>query len=154
MITTILVSLSSTEFGRGDGQPQRVVRVLAIFFPVLGTATAAIINFYSPQAEWGQASRTLASLTQLQGQMGLALWKLPPCSPTGIGDKTTLRSDLEDWSKRYVDIQTIASASGAMPGGGGGPGGGGPGGGSGGGGGPGGGPGGGQSAASAPAGPR
>jgi hypothetical protein len=122
MVTTILVSLSSTEFGRGDGQRQRIIRVLAIIFPVLGTATAAIINFYSPQAEWGQASRTLASLTQLHGQMGLALWKLPPCSQTGVGDKTALRSILDDWSKRYVDIQTIASASGATPSGGGEPG--------------------------------
>jgi hypothetical protein len=151
MITTILVSLSSTEFGRGDGQRQRIIRVLAIIFPVLGTATAAIINFYGPQAEWGQASRTLASLTQLHGQMGLALWKLPPCSPTGIGDKTALRSDIEDWSKRYVDIQTIASASGTTPSGGGGPGGSAP---SGGGPGASGGPGGGQSAASVPAGPQ
>jgi len=114
MITTILVSVSSTEFGRGGGHTQRMIRVLAIIFPVLGTATAAVINFYSPQAEWGQVSRTLASLTQLHGQMALAVWKLK-CPPTGTDDSSAnpLTSALDDWSKRYVDIQTIASATGA-----------------------------------------
>jgi uncharacterized membrane protein YgcG len=114
MITTILVSVSSTEFGRGEGRTQRMIRVLAIIFPVLGTATAGVINFYSPQAEWGQASRTLASLTQLQGQMALAVWKLK-CPPTDTDDSSAnpLTSALDDWSKRYVDIQTIASATGA-----------------------------------------
>jgi hypothetical protein len=76
MITTILVSLSATEIGRGDGPRQHTVRVLAIVFPALGTATAAIIGFYSPQAEWTQASRTLASETQLHGQMAISAWAL------------------------------------------------------------------------------
>jgi len=62
MVTTILVSVSSTEFGRGDGADQRLIRVLAIIFPALGTATAAVISFYTPQVEWGQVSRTLASV--------------------------------------------------------------------------------------------
>jgi hypothetical protein len=113
MVTTILVSVSSTEFGRGDGRRQRLIRGLAIIFPVLGTATAAIINFYSPQAEWGQASRTLASLTQLHDQMSLALRKLP-CSSTETDENSSLTTALDDWSKRYVDIQTIASASGGQ----------------------------------------
>jgi hypothetical protein len=67
MFTTILVSMSSTEFGRGDGNTQRLIRILAIVFPALGTAAAAVFAFYGPQAEWSQASRTLASITQLHG---------------------------------------------------------------------------------------
>jgi hypothetical protein len=110
MITTILVSLSSTEFGRDDGSVQRVIRFLAIVFPALGTAAAAAVAFYGPQAEWSQSSRTLASLGQLHGQMGLAVWKLE-CqqAPTQLD---LISVALDDWSKRYSDIQTLASAAG------------------------------------------
>jgi hypothetical protein len=49
LITTVLVSLSSTEFGRGQTKAAKSIRVLAIVFPALGTASAAIIAFYNPQ---------------------------------------------------------------------------------------------------------
>jgi len=125
MITTILVSVSSTEFGRGDGPHQRLIRVLAIIFPALGTATAAVVSFYSPQVEWGQASRTLASETQLHDQIALTVWKLT--CPTSDADDSAkpLKDNLDNWSKRYIEIQTVPNASapggnqtGASPGGG------------------------------------
>jgi len=117
MITTILVSVSSTEFGRGDGPPQRLIRMLAIIFPALGTAMAAVISFYSPQAEWGQASRTLASETQLHEEMALTVWKLTcPTPDTDDSSAKPLTDNLESWSKRYIEIQTIPNASG-VPGG-------------------------------------
>jgi hypothetical protein len=116
MFTTILVSVSSTEFGRGDGRSQRLIRVFAIILPALGTATAAVIGFYSPQVEWGQASRTLASDTQLHDQMALTVWKLT-CPATDTDDSAKpLKDNLENWSKRYVEIQTIPNASGASGG--------------------------------------
>jgi hypothetical protein len=117
MVTTILVSVSSTEFGRGDGTYQRLIRVLAIIFPALGTATAAVISFYSPQAEWGQASRTLASETQLHDEIALTVWKLTcPTADTDDSSAKPLTDNLENWSKRYILIQTIPNASGT-PGG-------------------------------------
>src|SRR5204863_4856557 len=64
MVTTILVSLSSTEFGRGEAPVARAIRTLALLFPILGTATAAVVAFYNPQTSWTQANRTLASATQ------------------------------------------------------------------------------------------
>jgi hypothetical protein len=116
MITTILVSVSSTEFGRGDGRSQRLIRMFAIIFPALGTATAAMISFYSPQTEWGQASRTLASETQLHDQMALTVWRLT-CPTTDTDDSAKpLADNLENWSKRFIEIQTIPNASGT-PGG-------------------------------------
>jgi hypothetical protein len=116
MITTILVSVSATEFGRGDGRSQRLIRMFAIIFPALGTATAAMISFYSPQTEWGQASRTLASETQLHDQMALTVWRLT-CPTTDTDDSAKpLADNLENWSKRFIDIQTIPNASGT-PGG-------------------------------------
>jgi hypothetical protein len=126
MITTILVSVSSTEFGRGDGPRQRLIRVLAIIFPALGTAAAAVISFYSPQAEWGQASRTLASETQLHDEIALTVWKLTcPTADTDDSSAKALTDNLDIWSKRYIELQTIPNASGAPGGnqGGGGPGG-------------------------------
>ena len=51
LATTVLVSLSSTEFGRGDSTPSRVIRVLAIVLPALGTAAAAITAFYAPRED-------------------------------------------------------------------------------------------------------
>ena len=117
MVTTILVSVSSTEFGRGDGPPQRLIRVLAIIFPALGTATAAVISFYSPQLEWGQASRTLASETQLHDEIALTVWKLTcPTTDTHDSSAKPLTDNLENWSKRYIEIQTIPNAS-TAPGG-------------------------------------
>jgi hypothetical protein len=112
MITTILVSVSSTEFGRGDGYYQRLIRILAIIFPVLGTAAAAVIGFYGPQAAWGLASRTLASETQLHDQMAIGVWELT--CPKSDTDATAgpLTASLKEWSKRYIDIDTISNASG------------------------------------------
>jgi hypothetical protein len=112
MFTTILVSLSSTEFGRGNGRTQKVIRVLAIVFPALGTAAAAVIAFYGPQAEWGQASRTLASLTQLHGQMAIGVWELHCIEKDGDGFASKVTDGLDGWSKRYVDIQTVSTATG------------------------------------------
>ncbi len=111
MATTILVSLSATEIGREAGRTQSVVRVLAIVFPAIGTAAAAINAFYTPQAIWAQSSRTLASQTQLHGQMSLAVWSLD--CPKQSKDKASLdlQKLLDQWSTRFNDIQTIASAS-------------------------------------------
>ena len=116
MLTTIIVSVSSTEFGRGDGRTQRAVRLSAIVLPALGTAAAAVSAFYSPQTEWSQAARSLASETQLHGQIVLGIWKIAcPKSPDD-GDAKKLADALEDWSKRYLDIQTISAATGAATG--------------------------------------
>ena len=117
MITTILVSVSSTDFGKGDARYQKLIRIFAIVFPALGTAAAAITAFFSPQTEWSQDSRTLASLTQLQQQMDLGIWKLN-CGPQNTdsiqsNDTKILISQLDDWFKRYSDIQTISTAVGA-----------------------------------------
>jgi hypothetical protein len=111
MITTILVSVSSTEFGRGDGGSQRLIRILAIIFPAVGTAAAAINGFYSPQAEWGQASRTLASETQLHDQMALAVWRIKCPKPGDDDSAKPLMAFLEEWSKRYTDIQAISNST-------------------------------------------
>jgi hypothetical protein len=112
MITTILVGVSSTEFGRGDGQQQRIIRLMAIVFPALGTASAAIIGFYSPQAQWGQSSRTLTSVSSLHSQISQAIWAAPCSGPNASAkDLGDLRALFSQWTKRYNDIQTVSISS-------------------------------------------
>ncbi len=113
--TTVLVTLGSTEFGSGDGNRAKLIRLLAITFPALGTLAAAVVAFYGPQAEWNQSSRTLTSISQLHGQMALGVWKLNCLDTKDSAGNTQallqIQTQLDDWSRRYVDIQIIASAS-------------------------------------------
>jgi uncharacterized membrane protein YgcG len=113
MITTILVSVSATDFGRGDGTRPQLIRVLAIIFPAMGTAAAAVIAFYSPQGEWGQASRTLASVSLLHSQIVFGVWNLqcPQAETDTDVDFKKLTAALDDWTKRYTDIQTLSNAT-------------------------------------------
>jgi hypothetical protein len=124
MLTTILISLSSTALGQGEGRPQRAIRILAIVFPALGTASAAMIAFYGPQADWSQASRTLASLTQLAGKMSFGVWDLdcyeaPKPDPNADKEKNAenkekaikttqaIKTALKEWTTQYIGIQTV-----------------------------------------------
>jgi hypothetical protein len=109
MITTIVVSMSSTEFGRGAGRVQTLLRLLAISFPIIGTAVSGVIAFYSPQEKWNQARRTLASLTQLHAQMAVGVWNLKCDLDDGA------RKTVDGWSARYVDVQTAAAAGTSVP---------------------------------------
>ncbi len=116
MITTILISISSTSFGNGEETHQRLIRILAIVFPALGTATTACFAFYSPQTTWGQASRTLASDAQLHGEISLSVWQLacPKSDDKDDANNNALKQSLLDWRKRYTDSQTISTASGVQ----------------------------------------
>ncbi|MGZ5900974.1 MAG: hypothetical protein ACXWK3_14645 [Reyranella sp.] len=109
LVTTIVVSLSATEFVK-NGRIALTVKVLAIVFPVIGTAFAAIIAFYGPQAEWSQSSRTFAALSQLHGQIALDIFKIEDCPPSPTKD-SELAKQLETWGKNYKDIETLANAA-------------------------------------------
>lgn len=113
MTTTILVSIGSTDIARDHPKWQQVIRILSIIFPALGTATTAVIGFYGPQAAWAQQSRTLASETQLHDQIAMGVWNIK-CSEVDNG--ADLTKSLQEWSKRYTDIQTISNASGTPSG--------------------------------------
>ena len=106
MLTTIIVSTSTTDFGKDV----IAIRILSIVFPALSTAAAAAFAFYGPQATWSQATRTLTSLSQLHGQMGLEVWDIE-CVDDGAPNPK-LTAALSGWSKRFLDIQTISAAAG------------------------------------------
>jgi hypothetical protein len=118
MITTIIVSLSSTVYGRGEGRVATGMRILAVVMPALGTAVTAVIAFYGPQAEYNQESRTLASVRQLHGQMEVGVGKLR-CIEHDKGDDPTERDasrQVNEWSNRYADIQAISLTTNAAAG--------------------------------------
>jgi hypothetical protein len=103
MITTILVTLGSTDFGKDN----RAIRILAIVFPALGTATAAVVAFYSPQLQLSQASHTLAGLSQLQNQIVTGVWNIK-CNPDS---EKELSTKFLGWEKRYDEIEAVAAAA-------------------------------------------
>ncbi len=112
LITTVLVSLRSTDFGTGSTSAARAIQVFAIVFPALGTAAAAIIGFYGFAETMGRASHALASLRQLHGKMALEIWSLNPASAKAHDSDTgkTLGELLKEWERRYIDIKDVAEA--------------------------------------------
>lgn len=118
LLTTILVAVSATKQGQEPGRWQPWIRVLAIIAPALGTAAATVVAFYSPQADWTQASRTLTGLTQLHNQIALDTWKLD-CLEFENGrlkEKSQVNANIkqrfEEWTKRYYELQTASVSSG------------------------------------------
>jgi hypothetical protein len=112
LITTVLVSLRSTDFGTGSTGAARLVQILAIVFPAVGTAAAAIIGFYGFSDRMGRASHTLNSLRQLHGHMAVEIWSLDPAGAKAADADfvKTFGDLLKDWEKRYVDIKDVAEA--------------------------------------------
>jgi hypothetical protein len=118
LLTTIVVALSSTEYGKGELLRARLLRLFAITLPAIGTAVAAINAFYSPSQELVRATRTVSTLGQLHNQIALEVWTagcdVQSTEPNAINNKTA------QWIKRYQDIQSLAgTAAEAQPGGGG-----------------------------------
>lgn len=111
LATTVLVSLSSTEFGKGDGGKARAIRILAIVFPALGTATAAVAAFYAPGDSHARASQALAGFRQVHDQIASDLGALPcPSSSDPIAGKD-LSVKLASWKKSLRDAQSVAQAA-------------------------------------------
>jgi hypothetical protein len=91
-----------------NGTRARIIRTLAIVFPALGTATAAVVAFYGPQALWNQTSTTFASLGQLHSQISSELWDYD-CKLSADRAKVSelLKDPVKRWRARYVEIQSI-----------------------------------------------
>jgi hypothetical protein len=107
LLTTVLVSLSSTPFGQGTTNGAIAIRIFAIVFPALGTASAAVVAFYGPQAVWNQSNYALANLGQLHGQISSTVWE-NQCSDSS---RSKISDDLKDsikrWRTRYIEIQAV-----------------------------------------------
>ncbi|ABF12345.1 hypothetical protein Rmet_5486 (plasmid) [Cupriavidus metallidurans CH34] len=111
LATTVLVSLSSTEFGKGDGRTARAIRILAIVFPALGTATAAVAAFYAPGQSYARASQALAGFRQVHDQIASDLGELTCPTSSDPGAANDLSAKLAGWKKSLRDVQSLAQAA-------------------------------------------
>jgi hypothetical protein len=109
--STIMIGLSSTQFGRESGTTQQVMRTLAIIFPALSTAATAALAFYGPQAEWSQASATSSSLSQLHAQIATGLQMMECAGEPAAGQTNALSTQVAEWTKKYQEIITATNAT-------------------------------------------
>jgi hypothetical protein len=113
LATTVLVSLSSTEFGKGDGTIPRCIRVFAIVFPALGTAVAAITAFYAPRESLSRSSQALVSFRQIHDQIASDLSEVPcPSEEEAASGKGDIVRKLAEWKKGIRDARALADAAG------------------------------------------
>lgn len=111
LITTVLVSLGATDFGKGETRTARTIRVFAIIFPALGTAAAAVSAFYAPRESLSRASQALASYRQVHDQMASEIGAIK--CPTSL-DPATGKDIIEKvgaWKKSLKDARTVAEAA-------------------------------------------
>ena len=111
LLTTIVVSLSSTEYGKGEERVAKNLRLTAIMLPAIGTAVAAVNAFYSPSQKAVQAERTLSSLGQLHNQIASESWGIACIADPK--DPAWLQNDnkIALWIKRYQEIRTAAGTA-------------------------------------------
>ena len=108
LVTTVVVSVSSTDlFGDGKTSLGKGLKFFAIFLPALGTAVAAVNAFYNPRDDWNKAANTMANVAQLHGQVSVGIWELD-CPKD---DKSPLVKQLQEWTKRYNDVITVADST-------------------------------------------
>lgn len=112
LATTVLVSFGSTEFGKGDTKTARTIRILAIIFPALGTAAAAITAFYAPREDLARSSQALASLRQVHEQIAAELGSVKCPTRSEVEDgKGEITLKLVSWKKSLKDSRTITEAA-------------------------------------------
>ncbi|MEA2940623.1 MAG: hypothetical protein QOD09_1152 [Bradyrhizobium sp.] len=113
LATTVLVSLSSTEFGKGDGRLSRGIRVLAIVFPALGTAVAAITAFYAPREGLSRSSQALVSFRQIHDQIATDIGQVTcPTVEEATHGGGEIALKLVEWKKSIRDARARADAAG------------------------------------------
>jgi hypothetical protein len=112
LATTVLVSLSSTEFGKGDSRLSRSTRVLAIVFPALATAVAAITAFYAPREDLARSSQALVSARQIHDQIAADIGQVPcPSEEDAANGGGEIARKLVEWKKSIRDARALADAA-------------------------------------------
>lgn len=129
-VISILIGLATTVFAglRSDdqavGQWKRTVSVLAVLFPALGTAVAAVAAFYGPREQLLRDSQALATLQQTHNEMSVGITR-EPC-PLNSEQSRSIMERLTTWQDKLVQqrpetavarLAAIANPSGRTTGG-------------------------------------
>ena len=112
LATTVLVSLSTTEFGQEKSTLGRVIRVFAIILPAVGTAVAAISAFYAPREDLARSSQALASVRQIHDQIASEIGAIQCPTPAEAGQNVgEIALKLYAWKKLVLDARSLAEAA-------------------------------------------
>ena len=103
LCTTILVSLSSTDVLTAGSTAARNVKLLAIVFPAVGTAAAAVIAFYGPSDKYFSARQTLAALGQMHRQIANEVAK-SDCVTDSNDAAKLIKVKLNSWEDQYGNL--------------------------------------------------
>lgn len=101
LFTTIFSSLNSAKLWADDSRPTHIIRVLAIAFPALTTAIAALNTFLKPAETMIASSRSIEVLGQLHDRIAEEIWTL------SCEDKATIR---RRWRGGTSAIRTLKQA--------------------------------------------
>ena len=114
-IAGILIGLGTTIFAglRGDesgvGEWKNAVRVLAIVFPALGTAVAAVAAVYLPREQFIHTSQALTNLQQFHAEVRTQLTRLP--CPSDEGKIRQVNDLLGGWAQKLAEQRRESAAS-------------------------------------------
>lgn len=104
VLTTVLVALNSSDYGKLQTKAGTFIRVGALALPAIGTAVAAAIAFYDPNGNLARQSQVVAGLQQLHSQIVAGAWKFS-CA-RNVNDPTSLdaATRLDAWNQRYQEL--------------------------------------------------
>jgi hypothetical protein len=111
LITTVLVGVRAATFASGTGFWPGTITVLAIAFPAIGTAVAAIAAFYAPADEIARSTQHLAALRRVHVQIATEASTVPCDTRESV--LTGVATKLPAWFRLYQEAQAAALAANA-----------------------------------------
>jgi hypothetical protein len=109
LITTVLVGLRASTLADGKGFWPSTITVLAIAFPAIGTAVAAMLAFESPREEIARSAQQLASLRRVHTQIATEVRALPCQNAEQVVKAVT--TAYPQWVRLYQEAQAAALAA-------------------------------------------
>ena len=93
--------MSSSDIWPAGSKRARNVKLLAIVFPAVGTATAAVIDLYNPSDKYFSARQTLATLGQMHRQIANEVAKSDCVADSNDNVAKLLKVKLDGWEDQY-----------------------------------------------------
>jgi len=114
-IASILIGLGTTIFAGLRSLEDKVlnagataVKILAVVFPAVGTAVAALAAFYAPRDDLLRISQSLAPLQQLNAEV--QVWLSRAQCPVDADGRTKILQKLEGWEDRLILLLPATTA--------------------------------------------